>query len=251
MKKTGFRYLPHLAKIMALLVVALPAMAAVPGASEWSTMKAGQMGSPVGMFVMLTALSFLMFMLIAMTTFTRNIVVLSMVRQALGLQQTPPNLVLLLLAFFLTVFVMSPTLERSYEAGVKPFLANQMTLEEAGKASWTPLRDFMVHQTREADLALVHDMAGKPLPATVDELSPVNLVPAFMLSELRLAFQIGFVIFLPFLVIDLVVSSILMSLGMIMVPPVTISLPLKIMLFLMIDGWGLVAQVLVRSATGS
>lgn len=215
--------------------------------ADWQTLKIGQMGSPLNLFVVLTLLSVLPFLVIATTTFTRNIVVLSLVRQALGLQQTPPNLVLIVLALFLTLFVMAPVMEKSYEQGIKPFMSNQLSVEDAGKQTWVPLRDFMVRQTHESDLKLVHELAKAPLPASVDELSPVKLIPAFMLSELTIAFKIGFVIFLPFLIIDLIVASILMSLGMIMVPPVTISLPIKIMLFLLIDGWGLIAQALVRS----
>jgi flagellar biosynthetic protein FliP len=215
--------------------------------ADWQSLKIGQMGSPVSLFVMMTLLAILPFLVIATTTFTRNIVVLSLVRQALGLQQTPPNIVLIVLAMFLTLFVMAPTLEKSYEQGVKPFMANQISVDAAGKLSWVPLRDFMVTQTHESDLILIHELAKTPLPKSVDELSPVKLIPAFMLSELATAFKIGFVIFLPFLIIDLIVASILMSLGMIMVPPVTISLPIKIMLFLLIDGWGLIAQALVRS----
>jgi len=217
--------------------------------TNWSTLKVSQMGSPVSLFVVLTFLSIIPFLVIATTTFTRNIVVLSLVRQALGLQQTPPNIVLIVLAMFLTLFVMAPVLEKSYEQGVKPFMANKITVQEAGTQSWLPLRDFMVVQTHESDLRLIHELAKAPLPNTVEELSPVRLIPAFMLSELTTAFKIGFVIFLPFLIIDLIVASILMSLGMIMVPPVTISLPIKIMLFLLIDGWGLIAQALVRSAS--
>ncbi|MFP3863349.1 flagellar type III secretion system pore protein FliP [Pseudomonas capeferrum] len=196
---------------------------------------------------MLTLLSLLPFGMIALTTFTRNIVALSPVRHARGLQQTPPNIVLIVLALFLTLLIMAPTLESTYQAGVKPFLEQQTSLEQAAVKGWVPVRDFMVRQTHESDLRLIHELAKAPLPASVDELTPVHLVPAFMLSELKIAFQIGSMIFLPFLIIDLIVSSILMSLGMIMVPPITLSLPLKIMLFLLIDGWGLITQTLVRS----
>lgn len=230
------------------LAALLPDIALAAGdVPDWQSLKMSSPGSPVNMFIILSALSFIPLFLIAVTTFTRNIVVLSLVRQALGLQQTPPNLVLIALAVFLTIFVMSPTLQKSYDVGVQPYLANQLKLGEAVPRAWVPLREFMVRQTREADLVLVHELAKEPLPKTVESLSPTRLIPAFMLSELKIAFQIGFVIFLPFLLIDLVVASILMSLGMIMVPPVTISLPLKIMLFLLIDGWGLIAQTLVRS----
>lgn len=232
--------------IALLCLVSGPSMAAGANA-PWDSFAASSLGSPVSVFSMLTLLSLLPFGMIALTTFTRNIVVLSLVRHALGLQQTPPNIVLIVLALFLTLFVMAPTLESTYQAGVKPFLEQQASLEQAAVKGWVPVRDFMVRQTHESDLRLIHELAKAPLPATVDELTPVHLVPAFMLSELKIAFQIGFMIFLPFLIIDLIVSSILMSLGMIMVPPITLSLPLKIMLFLLIDGWGLITQTLVRS----
>lgn len=214
---------------------------------SWDSFSATSFGSPVSVFALMTVLSLLPLGMIALTTFTRNIVVFSLVRHALGLQQTPPNIVLIVLSLFMTLFVMAPVIERAYEAGGKPFLAQQASIEDAAAASWVPFRDFMIRQTNESDLVLIHELAREALPQTVEGLSPVRLVPAFMLSELKLAFQIGFMIFLPFLIIDLIVASILMSLGMIMVPPITISLPIKIMLFLLIDGWGLIAQTLVRS----
>lgn len=232
--------------ILALSFLPGVALAGVD-ASQWGGFKSSQIDSPVSIFALLTMLSFVPFLLIALTTFTRNIVVLSLVRQALGLQQTPPNIVLIVLSLFLTLFVMAPTLQKSYDTGIKPFLANKTSVERAAEQAWTPVRDFMVRQTRESDLRLIYELSKSPLPKSQEGLSPVKLIPAFMLSELKIAFQIGFVIFLPFLIIDLIVASILMSLGMIMVPPITISLPLKIMLFLLIDGWGLIAQTLVRS----
>ncbi|MEK6788419.1 MAG: flagellar type III secretion system pore protein FliP [Pseudomonadota bacterium] len=207
----------------------------------------GLMSSAVSIPLLMTLLSLLPFMVIALTTFTRNIVVFSLLRQALGLQQTPPNIVLIVLSLFLALFVMAPTLQVSYEQGLSPLLKDKLPIERGMQQAWAPLRDFMVRQTHEADLRLMHELSKSPLPPSPQELSPVKLIPAFMLSELKTAFQIGFVIFLPFLMIDLIVASILMSLGMIMVPPVTISLPLKIMLFLLIDGWSLIAQTLVRS----
>lgn len=234
--------------------IVIAALSAVPGmalaADEtpgWESFSATSFGSPVSVFALMTLLSLIPFGMIALTTFTRNIVVLSLMRHALGLQQTPPNIVLIVLAMFLTLFIMAPTLQQAYDAGAKPFLAQQASIEAAAQASWLPFRDFMVRQTQESDLTLIHELAKEPLPKTLEELSPTRLIPAFMLSELKLAFQIGFMIFLPFLIIDLIVASILMSLGMIMVPPITISLPLKIMLFLLIDGWGLIAQTLIRS----
>lgn len=229
-----------------VLLVAAPGFSrandiSVPEALDFSG------NSPVGVFALLTLLSFLPFMVIALTTFTRNIVVLSFVRHALGLQTTPPNMVLIVLAGFLTLAVMSPTLKESYDSGAKPYLSGEEGAEASAQKAWVPLRDFMIRQTHEDDLRLIYGLSKEPLPKSAELLSPVRLVPAFMLSELKIAFQIGFMIFLPFLIIDLIVAAILMSLGMIMVPPITISLPLKIMLFLLIDGWGLIAQTLIRS----
>lgn len=235
-------------QLLLLALIAMPNMAADDLAS--SLLQSSQLSAPVDWFLLLTALSFIPIVLVSVTTFTRNIVVLSLLRQALGLQQTPPNIVLLALSFFLTAFTMSATFNRSYEQGIAPYLDKKISFNEAAEQAWVPLRDFMVHQTRESDLALVHELAKAPLPDNVEQLKPVFLIPAFMLGELKVAFQIGFIIFLPFLLIDLVVASILMSLGMIMVPPVTIALPLKILLFLIVDGWALVAQTLVKSATG-
>lgn len=228
------------------LLIAVPGLSrandvAIPDVLDFGS------GSPVGVFALLTLLSFLPFMVIALTTFTRNIVVLSFVRHALGLQTTPPNMVLIVLAGFLTLAVMSPTLKESYEAGAKPYLSGELGAEASAQKAWIPLRDFMIRQTHEDDLRLIYGLSKESLPDSAELLSPVRLVPAFMLSELKIAFQIGFMIFLPFLIIDLIVAAILMSLGMIMVPPITISLPLKIMLFLLIDGWGLIAQTLIRS----
>ena len=203
--------------------------------------------TPVEVFLVLSALSFLPIMLVALTTFTRNIIVLSFLRQALGLQQSPPNIVLITLAVFLTLFVMMPVFNQAYDAGVAPYLNNGLDFETSVARSWEPFRDFLLRQTRESDLALIHELAKVPIPETAEAVQPSHLIPAFLLSELKTAFQIGFVIFLPFLLIDLVVASLLMSLGMIMVPPVTISLPIKIMLFVVVDGWSLVARTLVAS----
>jgi len=207
----------------------------------------GLMNTPFSLLVVMTLLSLAPLLVIALTTFTRNIIVLSLLRQALGLQQTPPNLVLVVLSLFLALFVMLPTLQASYEHGLKPLLEGTLPVEKSALQSWVPLRDFLLRQTGEPELRLMHELSKTPLPVSPHELSPVRLIAAFLLSELKVAFQIGFVIFLPFLMIELMVASILMSLGMIMVPPASISLPLKIMLFLLIDGWGLIAQTLVSS----
>lgn len=197
--------------------------------------------------VMLTALSLIPALLIAMTSFTRIVIVLSMIRGALGLQQTPPNVVIITLSLFLTLFSMSPVLQAAKERAVDPWIAKSMDTGTAVAAGFQPFKEFMIRQTREGDLRAVVDMAHAPQPKNLDEVQPLHLIPAFMLSELRTAFQIGFVIFLPFLLIDLVVAAILMALGMIMVPPATVSLPLKILLFLLINGWVLVAQALLGS----
>lgn len=196
-------------------------------------------------FLLLSMLSVLPLLLISLTSFTRVIVVLSLVRSALGLQQTPPNSVLLTLALFLTLFTMAPVLQVAKTTAIDPYLQKQIPAEVAVDRGFQPLKMFMIRQTRQGDLLAVVKMSGSRIPKTIADVTAVELVPAFMLSELRTAFQIGFVIFLPFLMIDLVVAAILMSLGMIMVPPSTISLPLKVLLFLMINGWTLVAQALL------
>lgn len=196
-------------------------------------------------FLLLTLLSFVPLLVISLTSFTRIVVVLSLLRSALGLQQTPPNSVLVTLAMFLTLFTMNPVFQSAKQAGLEPYLQHQITAPVAVERAFEPFKVFMVRQTREEDLLAVIHMAKMPTPHSVQDIGALQLIPAFMLSELRTAFQIGFVIFLPFLLIDLVVSAILMALGMIMLPPTTISLPLKILLFLLVNGWSLLAQALL------
>jgi flagellar biosynthetic protein FliP len=193
----------------------------------------------------LTVLSFAPAILVSMTAFIRIAIVLSMLRHALGMQETPPNTVIVSLALFLTLFTMAPVLQKVNQDAVQPYLAGKLAPDRAATSGIAPLRDFMVRQTREPDLALMVELAKAEQPATVDDISLVQLIPAFMLSELRAAFQIGFVIFLPFLLVDLIVSSALMALGMMMVPPASISLPLKILLFVLMDGWSLVVRALL------
>jgi flagellar biosynthetic protein FliP len=195
----------------------------------------------------LTVLSLAPAILMSMTAFIRIVIVLSMLRHALGMQETPPNAVLLSLALFLTFFTMSPTLQQVNNAALEPYSAGKIGAEAALARAAVPMKEFMVRQTREEDLALMVELAKAPAPATMADVALVQLVPAFMLSELRTAFQIGFVLFLPFLLVDLIVSSALMSLGMMMVPPASIALPLKILLFVLIDGW----HILVRALLGS
>lgn len=195
----------------------------------------------------LTVLSLAPSFLVVMTSFTRIIVVLSILRTAFGMQQTPPNTVLISLALFLTLFNMMPTIERINVEAFQPFLEGELVANQAGAAALQPLRDFMIRQTREQDLALMVDVSGSEQPSSVDDINSVLMVPAFMLSELKTAFEIGFAIFIPFLLVDIVVASILMSMGMLMVPPMMISLPIKIMMFVLIDGWNLVVTSLMGS----
>lgn len=195
----------------------------------------------------LTLLAVLPALLVCLTSFLRIIVVLSMLRHALGMQETPPNTVLIGLALFLTLFTMAPVLEKINHDAFQPFMAGSADVGQVLEKGAGPLREFMVRQTREQDIALMIELAKAKTPQNMEEVSNVQLMPAYMLSELRAGFQIGFVIFLPFLLIDLIVSSILMALGMMMMPPTTISMPLKILMFILIDGWSLVLKALVGS----
>jgi flagellar biosynthesis protein FliP len=195
----------------------------------------------------LTVISLAPALLLAVTSFTRIIIVLSMLRHALGMQETPPNTVLVTLALFLTLFTMMPVIQDVNDNAFTPYMAGSLAPDKAMTQAMEPLRGFMIRQTREQDLALMLEISHTPAPDSVDKVSSTQLIPAFMLSELKSAFQIGFVIFLPFLLIDLIVSSVLMAMGMFMVPPVMISLPVKILMFVLIDGWNLV----IRSIIGS
>lgn len=202
---------------------------------------------PLQIIVLLTLLSFIPAILISMTCFTRLIVVFHFLRQALGTQETPNNQVLLGLSLFITMFVMSPTLTQVYEQAYKPMSDGEITQTEALEKGLAPLRDYMFQHTREKDLALFVRLSKSPRPETLEDVPTTVLVPAYMISELKTAFQIGFVLFLPFLVIDLAVSSVLLSMGMMQLPPVIVSMPLKILLFVMVDGWYLIVSSLVKS----
>ncbi len=196
---------------------------------------------------LLTVLSLAPSIVIMTTSFVRIVVVLSLLRTALGLQQSPPNAVIISLSLFLSAIVMGPTFERSYNEGVKPLLDQQMELPAAFDAAGGPVKQFMLSQVDEEDLALFIRLSKIPKPATAQDV-PIRVVtPAFMISELKHAFEIGFLLFVPFLVIDLVVASVLMSMGMMMLPPVVISLPFKLIFFVLVDGWRLVAGSLVES----
>ncbi len=211
----------------------------------------GQSGSlterVIQLVAFLTVLSLAPSILIMMTSFTRIVVVLSLLRTALGTATAPPNAVIVALALFLTAFVMGPALQRAYDAGIRPLMNNEISVEQAFERSSEPLRVFMQKNVREKDLALFSDLSKEPRPATPEEMSLRILVPAFMISELKRAFEIGFLLFLPFLIIDLVVASVLMSMGMMMLPPVVVSLPFKLIFFVLVDGWSLVAGSLVQS----
>lgn len=206
-----------------------------------------EVATAIKVLLALTILSLAPAILVVMTSFTRIIIVLSMLRHALGMQETPPNTVLISLALFLTVFTMLPTLNQVNEQAVTPYMSGKLTLDKAVDRGMKPMREFMIRQTREQDLRLMLDVAKADVPETVDDVKTVHLIPAFMLSELKTAFQIGFVVFLPFLLLDLIVSTILMSMGMLMVPPMMISLPLKVLMFVLIDGWNLVVKATLGS----
>jgi flagellar biosynthetic protein FliP len=195
----------------------------------------------------LSVLAVLPALLVCITSFLRIIIVLSMLRQAIGMPETPPNPVLIGLALFFTLFTMAPVLQTLNEQAFQPFMNGMLGMEAAYGKGMEPLRDFMLRQTREQDLALMIELSKAPVPQAIEQVSNVQLIPAFMLSELRAAFQIGFLIFLPFLLIDLVVSSVLMALGMMMMPPTTVALPLKVLMFVLVDGWTLVLKALVGS----
>jgi flagellar biosynthesis protein FliP len=199
------------------------------------------------LIALMTVLSLAPSILVMVTSFTRIVVVLSILRTALGTATAPPNTVLVSLALFLTAFVMGPSFQRAYDVGIKPLIANQITTEQAFERSSGPLRDFMLKNVREKDLKLFIDMAHEDKAAAPEDLSMRIVVPAFMISELKRAFEIGFLLFLPFLIIDLVVASVLMSMGMMMLPPVVVSLPFKLIFFVLVDGWSLVAGSLVQS----
>jgi len=195
----------------------------------------------------LTILSLAPAILVMMTSFTRVVVVLSFVRTALGTQNLPPNQVLIGLALFLTFFIMSPVWNRINADALQPYLAGEITQQEALALAEVPIREFMLRNTREKDLELFVSMAGAEVPDTPEDVPTLLLIPAFAISELKTAFQIGFVIFIPFIVIDMIVASTLMSMGMLMLPPMMISFPFKVLLFVMVDGWHLVIRSLVTS----
>ena len=237
---------------MASLTVLL---ASHPALGQSFSLDLGQGPSSTGriiqLFILITVLSLAPSILVMVTSFTRIVVVLSFLRTAMGTQQTPPNQVMISLALFLTIFIMMPTLEKSWEQGVRPFIDGEIDEKQAFARSSAPVHEFMRRHVREQDLKLFMDAAKTGEIARPQDIPMQALIPAFMISELRRAFEIGFLIFIPFLVIDMVVASVLMSMGMMMLPPIIIALPFKIIFFVLVDGWFLISGSLLESFAGT
>jgi len=233
-------------RLLPVLVAALTPGAAVAQEITLDLGGGSTTGQIVRLGLLVAVLGFLPSLLVMVTSFTRIVIALSLLRTALGLQQSPPNMVLIGLALFLTLFVMQPTLERAWRDGVEPLVAERIDERTAFERTAAPFREFMLRQTREKDLALFYDIAQIEPPEDPAATPLRLLVPAFVIGELRRAFEIGFLLYLPFLVIDLVVASVLMSMGMMMLPPVMISLPFKLIFFVLVDGWYLTVGSLVQ-----
>jgi flagellar biosynthetic protein FliP len=244
-------------RLIVFLIITLALLVTGPALAQDISINFGQgSGQPGGgglterviqLVALVTVLSLAPSILVMVTSFTRIVVVLSLLRTALGTATAPPNAVIVSLALFLTAFVMAPAFQNIYDQGVKPLMAGEIGAEQAFERSTNPLRGFMLKNVREKDLKLFVDLAQVPVPEKAEDTSLRILVPAFMISELKRAFEIGFLLFLPFLIIDLVVASVLMSMGMMMLPPVVVSLPFKLIFFVLVDGWHLVAGSLVQS----
>ena len=237
--------------IFGLLSLGLALSLAAPAAAQSFSFDLGDgptaTGRIVQFFLLFTVLSIAPSVLVMVTSFTRIVIVLSFLRTAMGTQQTPPNQVIVSLALFMTIFVMMPTIEKSWDEGVQPFIEGRIDEKEAFEKSARPIQDFMLRQVRESDLKLFMDAAKLPPVASPADVPLRALIPAFMVSELRRAFEIGFLVFIPFLVIDMVVASVLMSMGMMMLPPIIIALPFKVIFFVLVDGWLLIVGSLVQS----
>jgi flagellar biosynthetic protein FliP len=230
----------------AIMIVAA-ALFAAPAHAAPSALEIAGGSDLVRTAFLLTLLAFIPAIIMCMTSFVRTVIVLSMVRHAFGMPETPPNAVLISLSLFLTAFTMSPVITRVNQDAVKPLMAGTIQIDQAVQLGGAPLRDFMLAQTRDSDIETIYAIAKAPVPNRPEQVELLKLAPAFLLNELRVGFTIGFVILLPFLVIDLVVSSILLSLGMMMVPPASISLPIKLLMFVLIDGWRLVIEGVLGS----
>lgn len=235
----------------ALIAILVAGVATLLGGSSLSAQEVvtanAETTQTVRTVLVLSLMAIIPALLICTTAFVRIVVVLSMIRHALGMPETPPNIVIVSLAMFLTALSTGPALQAVAQDGVQPFLDGRISIDQALDRGSAPLRSFMLSQVRDRDLQTVYEIARKPLPTRAEDVGMLQLIPAFMLNELRVAFTIGFAILLPFLLIDLVVSAVLLSLGMLMVPPATISLPLKILMFVVIDGWDLVLKGVLGS----
>ncbi|MCU7995641.1 flagellar type III secretion system pore protein FliP [Shewanella glacialipiscicola] len=241
-----------LALVGFIILLFMPSTWAADGVLPAVTVTTGPDGSTeysvtMQILLLMTSLSFLPAMLIMLTSFTRIIIVLSILRQAIGLQQTPSNQVLIGMSLFMTFFIMAPVFDRIYDEGVKPYIEEQLTLQQAFDKGKEPIRAFMLGQVRTTDLKTFIEISGYQGIKSPEEAPMSVLIPAFITSELKTAFQIGFMLFVPFLVLDLVVASILMAMGMMMLSPMIVSLPFKIMLFVLVDGWSLVLGTLANS----
>lgn len=246
------RLLPLLSAVLFVVMTVSVAVAepvAIPTISVGvgQATKPGEISVVLQIFFLMTILSLAPGLLIMTTSFTRIVVVLSFLRNALGTQQAPSNQIIIGLSLFLTFFVMGPVWQQINTQALQPYRAQTISQDEAFKRAIVPVRKFMLSQTREKDLALFLTIAKQPRPRNADDIPTITIIPAFMISELRTAFQIGFLVYIPFLVVDMVVASVLMSMGMMMLPPVMISLPFKILLFVLVDGWSLVIGSLVKS----
>ena len=235
------------ALVAALLLLAPVSLYAAPQDFKLAVDGVGSVSAPLQIVIVLTLLSFLPAVLMIMTSFTRIVIVFHFLRQAMGTQEMPPNQVLVGLTLFLTVFVMAPVADRINEQAIQPAIAGKVSVGDAIVLATPPLRDFMLKQTRQKDLALFVELSGSPRPSKPSDLSMRVVVPAYAISELKTGFQMGFFVFVPFLLIDLVVSTTLLSMGMMQLPPAMISLPFKLLLFVMVDGWNLIVSSLVRS----
>jgi len=232
---------------VALIVGSTAVLHAAPAELNMNIDGVGSVSAPLQVVLVLTLLSFLPAALVVMTSFTRLVIVFHFLRQALGTQEMPPNQVLIGLTLFLTAFIMAPVADRINERALQPALAGQMSVGDALVEAAPPLREFMLKQTREADLQLFVELSGGPRPKQPSDLPMRVVIPAYAASELKTGFQMGFFLFVPFLLIDLVVSTTLLSMGMLQLPPAMVSLPFKLLLFVMVDGWNLLVASLVRS----
>lgn len=246
MRLAGFR-LATLALALAAWCVPEAAAAAEPTRLDLAIDGVGNLSAPLQLVFLLTLLTFVPAVLMTMTSFTRIVIVFHFLRQALGTQEMPSNQILIGLSLFLTMFIMAPVGDRINAVAIQPALAGEIAIEEGVTRATPALREFMLRQTREADLALFADLARIARPATPDDLPMRVVIPAFVISELKTGFQMGFFLFVPFLLIDLVISTTLLSIGMMQLPPAMVSLPFKVLLFVMIDGWNLLVGSVVRS----